>query len=249
MVVFAETPYENLCKRMQQTSCHGFQNTDEFEFSQHLSWISFFICFFLWFSIPPLLPTIQKPACLQATHPVCINCVNEFKELGIPSEMGLDPTCRLCDPYNDAENGGCGGIGPNYVEKWTVNGTLSMKAAGFDAVLIGLSSSDISMANMAGVLGAIIIRLIIGPISDQIGLRLSYSSLLLVAALPGFGLCGPSTVAICLTAAIPFCSFTTNANQTQRSPPTEPQTRALLQRPIRRRLPRMSMPCRFTRKA
>ena len=108
--------------------------------------------------------------------------------------MGLDPTCRLCDPYNDAENGGCGGIGPNYVEKWTVNGTLSMKAAGFDAVLIGLSSSDISMANMAGVLGAIIIRLIIGPISDQIGLRLSYSSLLLVAALPGFGLCGPSTV-------------------------------------------------------
>jgi nitrate/nitrite transporter NarK len=107
--------------------------------------------------------------------------------------MGLDPTCRLCDPFNDDESAGCGGIGPNYVETWTINGSLSMKEAGFDSELVGLSSSDISVANLAGVLGAIVIRVIVGPISDQIGLRLSYSALLVVAAVPGFCLCGQST--------------------------------------------------------
>ena len=63
--------------------------------------------------------------------------------------MGLDPTCRLCDPYNEAANGGCGGIGPNHVESWTVNGSLSMKEAGFEEHVLGLTGRDISIANLS----------------------------------------------------------------------------------------------------
>jgi nitrate/nitrite transporter NarK len=65
-----------------------------------------------------------------------------------------------------------------------------MKDSGFDENLLGLTGKDISMVNMIGVLGTIVIRLAIGPISDQIGVRLSYSSILFLAAIPGFCLCG-----------------------------------------------------------
>ncbi len=65
-----------------------------------------------------------------------------------------------------------------------------MKAAGFDASRIGMSADEISVGNTVGVMGTIIIRLIIGPVSDQIGVRLSYSFLLLFSCIPGFLICG-----------------------------------------------------------
>jgi hypothetical protein len=157
---------------------------------QHLSWISFFACFILWSSVPPLMPTIRKPACLSLDHPVCVHCFALFPDNDV---MAVDETCRLCAPYNEDPKGGCGGIGPNYVEVWAANGSLSMKAAGFDARKIGMTADEISIGNTVGVLGTIIIRLVIGPISDQIGVRLSYSSLLLISCIPGFLICGGHT--------------------------------------------------------
>ena len=149
--------------------------------------MSFFACFILWSSVPPLMPTIRKPACLSLNHPVCIHCVSQFPDSG---RMGLDPTCRLCAPYDEAPNGGCGGIGPNYAEIWAANGSLSMHAAGFDPSRIGMTDDEISIGNTVGVLGTILVRLVIGPISDQIGVRLSYSFLLLLSCIPGFAICG-----------------------------------------------------------
>lgn len=163
--------------------------------------------------------------------------------------MGLDPTCRLCDPFNDAENAGCGGIGPNHVEIWTINGSLSMKEAGFDSKLVGLSGSDISFANTVGVLGAIVIRLMIGPLSDQIGLRLSCSALLLMAAVPGFCLCGKA-IAIHRSCAVLMPLTDTNAEQlyhpAARRPSmlpasSHPYVAARLSRPCSGR-PRSSLP-------
>eukprot|EP00292_Cryptomonas_paramecium_P024624 CAMPEP_0113667592 /NCGR_PEP_ID=MMETSP0038_2-20120614/3524_1 /TAXON_ID=2898 /ORGANISM="Cryptomonas paramecium" /LENGTH=149 /DNA_ID=CAMNT_0000583229 /DNA_START=371 /DNA_END=817 /DNA_ORIENTATION=- /assembly_acc=CAM_ASM_000170 len=103
--------------------------------------------------------------------------------------MSTDSTCRLCAPYEDDPKGGCGGIGPNFAEIWAVNGSLSLKEFGFAEDRLGMSSDEISLGNTLGVLGTIIIRLIIGPISDQIGVRLSCSCLLLVSSIPGFVIC------------------------------------------------------------
>eukprot|EP00960_Hanusia_phi_P016923 498246-Hanusia_phi.AAC.1 len=123
----------------------------------HASWFAFFICFTMWFAIPPLMVTIKKPACLSADSPVCQQCLLDFPD---PLALGKDQVCRLCAPYDDRVGAGCGGL--------------------------GLSPSDITTSNVMSVSGTLIVRVIIGPIADSYGVRRTYAVLLILLAVPGF---------------------------------------------------------------
>ena len=80
----------------------------------HLSWLAFFVCFFAWFAVAPLMPVIKK-------------------------ELHLSP-------------------------------------------------AEIANVNIASVGITVFMRLLIGPMSDKYGPRRTYTALLLVGALPVFGI-------------------------------------------------------------
>ncbi|EKX37815.1 nitrate transporter [Guillardia theta CCMP2712] len=123
----------------------------------HASWFAFFICFTMWFAIPPLMVTIKKPPCLSADSPVCQQCAINFPD---PLALGKDKICAQCAPYDDRVGAGCGGL--------------------------GLSASDITTSNVMSVSGTLIIRIFIGPIADSYGVRRTYSVLLILLSIPGF---------------------------------------------------------------
>ena len=145
----------------------------------HLSWLAFFSCFVLWFSVPPLIETIRKPGCLDPSSPLCVECARTHDTRAQYSK------CRLCDPYKEGRGMGCGGIAPNRADQ------LSLNATDMEPFEVGLelTSVDIGVGNAVGTLGAVAVRLAIGPIADQVGVRLSYIFLLLSAAAPGLCLC------------------------------------------------------------
>ena len=101
------------------------------------------------------------------------------------AKFASDATCLLCAPYSDAA--GCGGVGPNWVNEWYTGptGPLTRKAANFTKPM-GLTVSDITNSNVAGVGGTIILRLIIGPFAEQYGVRLAVTFILVVTCIPGF---------------------------------------------------------------
>jgi NNP family nitrate/nitrite transporter-like MFS transporter len=80
----------------------------------HLSWLAFFVCFFAWFAVAPLMPVIKGD--------------------------------------------------------------------------LGLSKDQIANINIAAVGITILVRLIIGPLCDKYGPRLTYTTLLVVGALPVIGI-------------------------------------------------------------
>jgi NNP family nitrate/nitrite transporter-like MFS transporter len=80
----------------------------------HLSWLAFFVCFFAWFAVAPLMPVIKAD--------------------------------------------------------------------------LGLSKDQIANINIAAVGITILVRLIVGPLCDKYGPRLTYTTLLVVGALPVIGI-------------------------------------------------------------
>jgi NNP family nitrate/nitrite transporter-like MFS transporter len=80
----------------------------------HLSWLAFFVCFFAWFAVAPLMPVIKGD--------------------------------------------------------------------------LGLSKDQIANINIAAVGITILVRLLIGPLCDKYGPRLTYTALLVLGALPVFGI-------------------------------------------------------------
>jgi hypothetical protein len=156
---------------------------------QHIAWFSFFACFIMWFAIPAIMPTLKKPGCLDAKHPICMNCMTNTalftKGVLDPVKFDKDATCQLCAPYSDI--GGCGGLGPNWVDKWYTgpSGPLTRKAANYTKPM-GLTVDDITYSNVAGVGGSIILRLIIGPFAEQYGVRLAVAFTCILTCIPGF---------------------------------------------------------------
>src|SRR3954471_21240114 len=90
----------------------------------HMSWLAFFVCFFAWFSLAPLMPVIKA----------------EF----------------------------------------------------------GLSKDQIANINIAAVGITILVRLAIGPLTDQYGPRRSYSALLVLGAIPVLGVAFAKSYAVFL---------------------------------------------------
>lgn len=120
------------------------------------------MCFIMWFAIPPLMPTIKKPKCLEATSPTCVNCMADFASDLLA--MGKDAVCKVCAPRDTRNNAGCGGL--------------------------GLVQSQIVLSNATSVMGTIIIRILIGSLADGIGVRWSYIGLLTICSIPGFCVSG-----------------------------------------------------------
>ena len=122
----------------------------------HLSWLSFFVVCCMWFAIPPLIGTIAKPPCVPPDSPTCQSCAVSRPSI----DLGLDASCRQCEP-NDARLGaGCGGV--------------------------GLTQQDIASSNLLSVCGTILIRFLVGPITEQLGPRATYTYLLICMSVPGF---------------------------------------------------------------
>ncbi|MEO8183710.1 MAG: NarK family nitrate/nitrite MFS transporter [Deltaproteobacteria bacterium] len=96
----------------------------------HLSWLAFFVCFFAWFAVAPLMPVIKGD--------------------------------------------------------------------------LGLSKDQIANINIAAVGITILVRLIVGPLCDKYGPRLTYTALLVIGALPvmGIALANSYTTFLCARLAI-----------------------------------------------
>lgn len=135
------------------------------------------------------MPTLRKPSCLANDHPVCKACFDNklLFTNGVLDNVKLakDATCLLCAP--NADTGGCGGIGPNFISEWYKgpDGPLTRKAANHTKAM-GLTQNEVTYSNVAGVGGTILVRLIIGPVAEQYGNRLAVSLLLAVSCIPGF---------------------------------------------------------------
>ena len=94
--------------------------------------------------------------------------------------MGMDATCRLCSPRDERLGAGCGGV--------------------------GLTQEDVLNSNLLSVCGTILIRFVIGPVTEQLGPRLTYTYLLLCMSLPGFFAAGVWNAGSFLVARL-FISF------------------------------------------
>ena len=146
----------------------------------HFAWFNFFICFIMWFAIAPLMPTVKKPKCASsdAMHPVvttmkvCEQCAIDFpgedmKFKGTKDVEGAplgakNKVCKVCYPYEGRAKGraGCGGL--------------------------GLSDYQVQVSTLVAISGTVILRVLIGPISDGVGIRIAYTILLILSAIPGF---------------------------------------------------------------
>ena len=67
---------------------------------------------------------------------------------------------------------------------------------------LGLSQQQVVLSNAMSTLGAILVRIAIGAIADQVGVRWSYIVLLVFASIPGFCIAGE----VATTAACVLCS-------------------------------------------
>jgi nitrate/nitrite transporter NarK len=117
---------------------------------------AFFMCFLMWFAIPPLMGTIQKPKCLDPMGDICTECFIKFPD-ALGDAMAKDKSCKVCSPFADGIGMGCGGI--------------------------GLSSDDASTTTIVSVAFTIVIRVICGPVADGLGVRLTYTAMLVVSTL------------------------------------------------------------------
>ncbi|KAJ1472763.1 hypothetical protein T484DRAFT_1914167, partial [Baffinella frigidus] len=68
---------------------------------------AFFICFFMWFDIPPLMATLRKPKCEDPTGDICTACFTNFPDI-LGDAMAKDKGCKVCSPFNDGIGMGCG---------------------------------------------------------------------------------------------------------------------------------------------
>jgi len=73
-----------------------------------------------------------------------------------------DAECKMCYPYEGRVKGraGCGGV--------------------------GLTDYQVQTSTLVGISGTVILRVLIGPISDGIGIRTTFAVLLVLASIPGF---------------------------------------------------------------
>jgi NNP family nitrate/nitrite transporter-like MFS transporter len=73
-----------------------------------------------------------------------------------------DARCKVCYPYEGRSKGraGCGGL--------------------------GLTDYQVQVSTLVAISGTVILRVLIGPIGDAIGIRLAYTALLMLASIPGF---------------------------------------------------------------
>jgi len=144
------------------------------------AWFNFFICFIMWFAIAPLMPTLKKPKCVAADSDVCKACLVKFPNecMKFPGETAaamkidgkeckapkgaLDKVCKVCYPYEGRAKGraGCGGL--------------------------GLTDYQVQVSTLVGISGTIVLRILIGPIADAVGVRVCYALLLCLTAIPGF---------------------------------------------------------------
>jgi len=123
---------------------------------------AFFMCFFMWFDIPPLMATLKKPHCKDPASDICIECFKTFPD-ALGDAIALDKTCKVCAPFADGVGMGCGGI--------------------------GISGPDASTTTIVSVAFTIIIRIICGPVADGLGVRLTYTGMLTILAIPGVCAC------------------------------------------------------------
>jgi len=138
----------------------------------HFAWFSFFMCFIMWFAIAPVMTQVRKPKCLAADSDTCANkCTTRFpgdnikysgdNKLDVNAPPGaLDSECKFCYPYDGRKGAGCGGV--------------------------GLTAAQAKNSTMVAISGTIILRVLIGAISDGIGIRITFTILLICGCVPGF---------------------------------------------------------------
>ena len=125
------------------------------------------------FAIAPVMPTVKKPKCAAPDSNVCKECLITFpsenmkfsgasdKDEGAPAGA-KDSKCKVCYPYEGRVKGraGCGGL--------------------------GLTDKQVQISTLVAISGTVILRVLIGPISDGIGIRTAFSVLLILSSIPGF---------------------------------------------------------------
>mmetsp|Transcript_12118 Transcript_12118/g.28317 ORF Transcript_12118/g.28317 Transcript_12118/m.28317 type:complete len:605 (-) Transcript_12118:194-2008(-) len=136
----------------------------------HFAWLAFLLCFITWFAIPPVYPTLKKPKCADLSSDLCTGCL--AKSWKDEDEMAFDKKCMVCAPKAIKNGAGCGGL--------------------------GLVKDQVVLSNAVSVMGTILARIGIGGVADAIGVRASYSGLLLVCSIPAF----------CVAATDTYDSFT-----------------------------------------
>ena len=147
----------------------------------HFAWLNFMMCFIMWFAIPPVMPTLKKAKCAAPDSDICLKCAERFPEdadkMKFAGQKKNDPLgpagakdkeCKVCYPYDGRNGAGCGGIGL-YVSK-----------------VKGSNYNEVQNSTMIAISGTIILRVLIGPISDGIGIRMAYTILLLFSSICGF---------------------------------------------------------------
>jgi len=139
----------------------------------HFAWFNFFMCFIMWFAIAPVMTQVKKPKCLAADSDVCVKCKVDFPndnyrfarddkgdKDNVPPLGAKDKTCMKCYPFDGRKGAGCGGV--------------------------GLTGDQAKNSTMVAISGTIILRILIGAISDGIGIRITFTILLILGSIPGF---------------------------------------------------------------
>jgi NNP family nitrate/nitrite transporter-like MFS transporter len=118
------------------------------------------------------MPTVKKPKCAKADSEICKACLIKFpgenmkyagqKDTAEAPKGAKDAECKVCYPYEGRVKGraGCGGL--------------------------GLTDYQVQVSTLVAISGTVILRVLIGPISDGIGIRYAYTILLILSSVPGF---------------------------------------------------------------
>jgi len=130
------------------------------------------MCFIMWFAIAPVMTQVVKPKCLATDSDVCVTCFAKFPNDNVryfrddngnaenpPPAGAKDAVCKKCYPFDGRKGAGCGGV--------------------------GLTGNQAKNSTMVAISGTIILRVLIGAISDGIGIRITYSVLLVCGCIPG----------------------------------------------------------------
>ena len=159
-------------------------------------------CFITWFAVPPLMPTIVKPKCLDLASPTCTTCHVTFahneelmaKDKVDPLSCGttfaacwcLDMACVRPSSFQTAST--C--IHSPFTDDLrpvTDCNSADLQACRLCAPYsiepgrgcggLGLSKDQVVTANAISVLGTILARIALGGIADAVGVRASYTFL------------------------------------------------------------------------